>query len=77
MAMSSAALKLAMKSAAISALSPWLNPNDDHRLTNLTQSDFLDALCGAIASTVVAHIQSNAVASGLDSRGDSHSLTIS
>lgn len=77
MAMNSATLAAAMKSAILSAIAPWENPSeDDHRLTGLTADAYWTAVTNAISTTVVNHIQSNAKATGLDSRGDNHTLDV-
>lgn len=53
---------------------------DDHTLGGFTFDDYLtkfsQAMAKAIAQEVVAHIQANALAVGVDSGGDSHSLTV-
>ena len=53
---------------------------DDHTLGGYTFDDYLtkfsQAMAKAVATEVVAHIQANALAVGVDSGGDSHSLTV-
>ncbi len=76
MAMNAGTLATAMTAAILSAISAFENEVDDHRLTGKTQTDFWTYIAGAISSTVVDHITSNANATGTDSRGDTHALSI-
>ena len=76
MSLNAATLKSSMKAAILAAIAVFENPPDDNRLTGYTTDEYWDAVCGAISSTVVSHIQSNGQATGLDSGGDSHTLTI-
>ena len=48
------------------------NIQDDHRLSGREGQDFWRLIC----TKIVEHIQNNAHATGADSRGDSHNLTI-
>lgn len=55
------------------ALQAYLNNiPDDHRLTGKDGQSIWRVICDKI----VDHIQANGVATGTDSRGDTHALTI-
>lgn len=70
MAMNAGTLKTSMKAAVLAAIATFETPPSDERASGYGQSEFWDAVCGAISSTVIAHIQASAKVSGADTRGD-------
>lgn len=58
------------------ALNAFDNIPDDQRLTSFGRDFVFQTWCNAIAQAVVAHIQANAHATGIDSHGDTHNLVI-
>lgn len=77
MAMNASTMATAVVAAIKSATTAWNNPDDDHRLTGLDYDTYLNAVWLAACTEIVAHIQANGQATGVDSRGDTHNLTIS
>ena len=71
----------AMKSSVIAALAAEFGTeleeiNDFTDLSQYTRPIYEDRYWDAVCSGIVSHIQSAANATGTDSGGDSHSLTI-
>lgn len=76
-----ASLQLQIKTQMKSFLeADYTGISDDHTLGGYTFDDYLtkfsQAIAKAVASEVVAHIQGSALATGVDSGGDSHSLSV-
>lgn len=77
MAMNPTNLKSEMKTAILAAVAAdYANISDDQTLTGFTLPEYLEKYLGALASAIYTHITTNARATGTDSRGDTHDLTI-
>lgn len=58
------------------AMANFDSPADNHQLGGFDRATTEMKWCTAIATAVVAHFQANAKATGTDSGGDSHNLSI-
>lgn len=77
MAMNSGSLANELKAAIMAALAAdYANPADDENLTGYDFDTYMTKWTTAVATTIVNHITANAKATGTDSRGDSHDLSI-
>lgn len=77
MALNAGTLASQLKSAIIAALAAdYADPADDENLTGYDFDTYLTKWTTAIATTLVNHITANAQATGTDSGGDSHNLSI-
>jgi len=75
MAMNATNLKNEIVAAINAAMPDFTAYPNDHRV-GLTKAQYDALLYGAIASAIVTHIQTNAKATGTDSRLDTHNLSI-
>lgn len=77
MAMNAAALKAAMLADLQANLKPLFDAvTNTSDISAMSFDNIWGIITNAIATTVVAHITGNAVATGTDSHGDSHALNI-
>ena len=78
MAMSASGMKSAIRSALSAEFGSELEQiNDDTDLSAYTREQYEERYWSAVASGIVSYITGNAQATGLDSGGDSHDLSIS
>lgn len=76
MALNATTLKNEIIAAINAALPSYSSLPNDHRLTGYSKTEYDDLLYGAIAQAIITHITTNGLVTGLDSRGDTHSLII-
>ena len=77
MAMNASTMATAVVAAIKAATAAWQNPADDHTLAGLDYDTYLNAVWLAACTEIVDHITANGQATGLDSRGDTHTLDLS